>query len=362
MKFDVKRWLRRAHPLRTRVAALEELLQNPDRFAELLKSAAARTVDGRVSGNYFNARFRDYEWAILSVKTLGHHFAMALADKLPAPPQSAPFAVGLTSRLCLQSDIESDWIGFWCREIGSPRVYHRKVWELCYVPQALHEGGVLRPGAAGLGFGCGEEPLPSLFAKYGASVLATDQEPVQAARAGWVQSQEHASSVEKLRIPGICPDPDKLAKITLRYLDMNAIPADLHGKFDFCWSVCALEHLGTIENGLRFIQESMKTLKPGGTAVHTLEYNLADDAETIEKGPTVLYQKKHLRDVADRLTRSGYAVSPLDFAVGEGVLDRFVDVPPWSNDAVPLMAQRATLRLAVDGFPCTSFGIIVRAP
>jgi len=31
------------------------------------------------------------------------------------------------------------------------------------------------------------------------------------------------------------------------------LPADLTG-FDFCWSICALEHLGTIAQGLDFIK------------------------------------------------------------------------------------------------------------
>ena len=51
------------------------------------------------------------------------------------------------------------------------RVYHRKLWELVYIAQALWSAGKLASGSRGLGFGCGKESLPSLFAKYGATIL-----------------------------------------------------------------------------------------------------------------------------------------------------------------------------------------------
>jgi hypothetical protein len=160
-------------------------------------------------------------------------------------------------------------------------VYHRKLWEFCYVAQALWSARKLMPTMCGLGFGCGQEPLPSLFAKYGVKILATDQ-PQPGERA--------AGGVEVVRYHEICPDGGLLKNIAFRPIDMKAIPADLTGSFDFCWSSCALEHLGSLANGLRFVAESLKTLKPGGTAVHTTEFNLGN-AVAIDNGQTVLYQK-----------------------------------------------------------------------
>ena len=56
-----------------------------------------------------------------------------------------------------------------------------------------------------------------------------------------------------------------------RAVDMNDIPPDLRG-FDFTWSSCALEHLGTLRAGADFVVEQMTCLRPGGVAVHTTEY------------------------------------------------------------------------------------------
>lgn len=340
---------------------IEDRLRAIERGAAL-RHLGVRTLNGQPASNYFNERFRDYELALTNIKTLSYQLGMARAAGRPPRTVAGPVDVRLTSRLCVQDDFESDWLAFWCHEIQSPFTYHRKLWEMCYVAQAIFGTGKLQPGSAGLGFGCGEEVLPSLFAKYGASILVTDQEPASAAEQGWAATQQHAPNVERVRMSRICPDPEKLARIDLRYVDMNAIPPDLAGKFDFCWSACALEHLGSIANGLAFIENSLKTLKPGGVAVHTLEYNLSDDTETIDNWSTVLFQRKHMAALADRLADVGYLVRPLEFDHGNGLLDGLVDVPPWRSDLVSLPPDAIQLKLSVDGFACTSFGLIVQVP
>ncbi|MBV8166007.1 MAG: hypothetical protein JO021_04385, partial [Alphaproteobacteria bacterium] len=95
--------------------------------------------------------------------------------------------------------------------------------------------------------------------------------------------------------------------------------------------------------------------------VHTLEFGLADDAEPVDNYPTVLFQKRHLVALAERLTRAGYRVSPFDFDCGDGVLDQLVDVAPAGSGRVSL-PPAAHLKASFDGFICTSFGIIVTAP
>jgi SAM-dependent methyltransferase len=310
---------------------------------------------------YFNVRFRDYEWALHNIKTLGYELGRIRAAEVLHAPPVGPERAALTSRVCLQSDMEAPWTTFWSSEMCTGVFYHRKVWELCYISQALFNEGMLRPGTKGLGFGCGEEPLPSLFAKYGAGIIVTDQEPDEAARQGWAATGQHAATLDRVRLPHVCPDLEKLATIDLRYVDMNRIPDDLTGQFDFCWSACALEHLGSIANGLAFIENSIKTLKPGGVAVHTLEFNLSEGPETIDNWPTVLFQKKHMQDIEQRLAAQGHHVVALEFDVGDGLLDRFIDLPPWHTDVVRLATPFAHLRLSVDGFACTSFGIIVKA-
>ncbi len=176
-----------------------------------------------------------------------------------------------------------------------------------------------------------------------------------------MKTNQHLGSFKKLRRPDICPDESRLAKIDGRYLDMNAIPADLHGQFDFCWSVCSVEHVGSIAKGLAFLENSLLTLKPGGISVHTMEFNI-HDGDTIDNWPTVLFQKRHLTELAERLKARGFIVYDFDFDTGQGILDGFVDLPPFFEQQYPLQNSHAHLKLSIDGFVCTSFGFIVKKP
>ncbi|MBV8889141.1 MAG: class I SAM-dependent methyltransferase [Alphaproteobacteria bacterium] len=315
--------------------------------------AIADHVERRKSARIFFGR-RDYvdpDMVILNVKALGYEFARALADKNAARKVASPPATLLKSKLCTQADFDSDWFVFWAGEMNAAPIFQRKLWEFCFIAQTLWREGMLNSGRNGLGFGCGEEPLPSLFAKYGVSVLATDQP-----NAGeWVSGRQHASAADRLRLSAICPEESLLQNIGFRAVDMKALPGDLNGRFDFCWSACALEHLGTLAAGLDFIEASLASLKPGGIAVHTTEFNLSNGM-TLDNRNIVLYQRRHVVALAERLKLRGYRVAELDFCRGHGFMDYFVDTPPWTNHPG---AQH--LKLYIQGFPCTSFGLIVRS-
>jgi len=84
----------------------------------------------------------------------------------------------------------------------------------------------------------------------------------------------------------------------------------------------------------------------------------------LDNWPTVLFQRQHFEEMARRLETKGYQVAPLDFDVGSNPMDRFIDMPPyvwdwrfgqaktWATDGTP------HLKLSVDGFLSTCFGII----
>src|SRR5262249_15901772 len=214
--------------------------------------------------------------ALLNIKNLGYELGRALAERQLRTLPTEPGALRLSSKLCTQSDFESSWFLYWCQEIRTVPLYHRKIWEFCYICQVLFAEGMLAPGRHGLGFGCGEEPLPSLFAKYGVKVLATDLDQGREESEIWRGTKQHSGSVETYRRRDVCPDEHLLANIGFRPVDMTALPNDLDGRFDFCWSACACEHLGSVANGLEFVENSLRTLKPGGIAVHTTEFTFEE--------------------------------------------------------------------------------------
>lgn len=281
-----------------------------------------------------------------------------------APVPKRPVAIGVSSRLCCQADIEHDWLRHWCGELRMAPLYHRKVWEDCFVLQALWESGMLLPGRRALGFGVGREWLPAYFAGRGIAgrgieVVATDLDRADARAQGWIGSRQHADATDALFRPDLVPEAAFRRLVTHRAVDMAAIPADLTtGRFDFLWSICSLEHLGTLEAGEAFVLEAMRCLRPGGIAVHTTEYNFDAAGPTMGVGPTVLYQRRHLDRLAASLAEAGHAMLPLPEAGEAGVLDRLVDLPPFGRHDGTAPPH---LRLALDGYTVSAAGLIVRA-
>lgn len=266
---------------------------------------------------------------------------------------AAPFVFG--SCVCREAHYRLPLFRWWCDQLREPPRYHRKLWEYVYICQVLHEHGMLAPGMRGLGFGVGKEPLTALFASRGAEIVATDMEPEAAREAGWLGSAQHSGAeLDALNERGICEMQKFRSAVRYRNVDMNAIPDDLAG-FDFCWSSCAYEHLGSLEHGLSFVRNSVNVLRPGGIAVHTTEFNLSSNKRTAETGPTVLFRRRDFEELEAALTTDGHTVYPFDFEAGHGPVERYVDLPPFAPE--PHLRLRLAFGLAT--YDTTSIGVIV---
>lgn len=306
----------------------------------------------------------------LNIKNFGYHLAREIRKTIPYDTSTSPIRIPLESKTCTQEDAESQWFYYWCGQLHIPPIYHRKIWEFAYVLQSLRDTDMLLPGKKAIVFACGEEPLPSYLASLGIEVLVTDLHPEKSVGMGWKEASQYTNSLENVFYPDLVSRAVFEKKVSLQYVDMNDIPESLQGQFDFCWSICSLEHLGSIADGLKFIENSLNVLVPGGVAVHTTEFNYTNDQEAPDNCPCVLFQKKHLEDVANLLTQSGHTVAPLNFNLGKKILDKFIDLPPYSNGQGELLRKywtrnddelnhMAHLRLNIDGFASTSFGTTV---
>ena len=147
----------------------------------------------------------------------------------------------------------------------------------------------------------------------------------------------------------------------LRAADPNAIPQDLRG-FDFCFSVGRIHMLGTIARGIQFMENMVDVLKPGGIAVHTTEFSFAVDDQTIDNWGTVLFQRRHFEEMAQRMERKGCKRDAARFrcrlaarwtASSTSRRSRCTgaNLKDWSRDAMHI-------KVSIDGFPCTAFGLI----
>jgi len=260
----------------------------------------------------------------------------------------------LRSGMCRQGELESEVFQAWGARMGQPAGHlHRKIWEWCYIAQALWERDMLRPGRRGLGFAVGREPLADLFASLGCEIVATDVETDEAVAGDWVARGMHADSVEALNWREICEPGLFRERATFRFVDMRHLPpAEELGSFDFLWSACSLEHLGSLAMGEQFVYDALRYLRTDGgcgVCVHTMEFNVGSDDATISRGPTVLYRMRDLRRMAAELNWRGYGVD-LDFRDGDLLGDQAVDVPPYQH--------KVHLKLLMDGYRVTSFGLI----
>jgi hypothetical protein len=262
----------------------------------------------------------------------------------------------LRSQLCSAESLRSPALRAWADRLrplwaadGDQRevMLHRKMWEWLIIAEALRERGMLAAGRRGLGFGVGLEPLVALFAADGCEVVATDQPPPAATGEikGKAKREERPGALNR---SGLCPADDFARRVQFRNVDMNAVPEDLRG-FDFSWSSGAVEHLGSLASGADFVLAQMDCLRPGGVAVHTTEFLVSSDVDTVESGGTVFYRRRDIEALAARLRRAGHAIE-VDYSLGSSPEDVHVDVPPFSD---------VHLRTALGGYVTTSVALVV---
>lgn len=260
------------------------------------------------------------------------------------------------------SDFDTKWYKRWAKELkqDSPKYLEdhqlraNKFWQNAVMAEALHEHGMLKKGQTAIGFGVGRERLPALFAKHGVKVTATDQD-FRTKKAKHWQKHELATGTESLNKLLICPPAAFKEKVEYRALDMKKVPASLHGKYDFVWSNCALGHLGSIDEGLRFIVESAKCLKPGGVAVHTTEINVLFNKHTLSVHPeTVIFRPKDIHRLYTMLKKESLELDPLDLNFGNSQADAHVEMKPEFGNAHS--------KLQVGGYLLTQIILVIRRP
>lgn len=258
----------------------------------------------------------------------------------------------VSSTVCRYEHWSTDWYPKWATRFGLPThptgsAIHRKHWEFCSIGQAFEERGLLRPGKRGVCFAAGLEFLPSAFANLGADILATDL----ASEGEW--AGQHSKSHLDLFHPGMVSREMFDKHVTFQHADMTNIQGIEHGAYDFVWSSCAFEHLGSLDAGLDFVVNAMGLLKPGGTAIHTTEFNLSSNDETLTSGSNVIYRRRDIEALDHRLRKIRCGLERVDYDGGTHPFDLDYDSPPFSQDGRP------HVKLELNGFISTSIIVII---
>jgi hypothetical protein len=273
-------------------------------------------ADGTPNINALWTLTKDLEALKADVKSIVYDLGRDLERNLEDRTVAEPVDAGLTSKPCTQADIESAWGLYWSGRLNQASRYHRAAWEVRFVLQGLQEAG-LAPGWRVLTLG-GVSPVEPMLTALGAVVS-----------------------------------------------QMNDAPAS--GDFDACISCAEAGHQGSIAAGSAFLVNSVKALRLGGIAAHTFDFNVAEDEQTLDNWPAVLFRRRDIEAVAEALELRGQAVAPLSFDLGAQALDRFIDLPPFAAEGSQAqqaqwsaLTQRVHLKASIDGFATTSYGLIVR--
>lgn len=321
------------------VHELKDAVSRPDLVERLVSlESKLTTVDSRYAllQTEFDAR---------AAKVIRDHLFLPQPSHWSAQKPFLPFST------CSAADFLHVRYAEICRVLGHRLQFHRKLWEWVFIFHHLEQAGMLSEGKRGLGFGVGKERLPAVFASRGASVIATDAPAEIGASSGWTDTGQHSDNLAELRFPELVSDELFDARVSHRFVDMNEISDDLID-FDFAWSACAFEHLGSLEAGMQFVINSVeKTLKPGGMAVHTSEFNLSSNDATIADGHTVLYRRRDMEELMARLRERGHEVAPFVVAPDSHFLDFYVDLPPYADEP--------SLKIKFGEFVTTSVGLVI---
>lgn len=237
-------------------------------------------------------------------------------------------------KICGAADIKNERFKELCYELKEEPKMHRKLWEWYVIVSALEQLKLLKPGSRGLGFGVGIEPIASYFASKGCEIVATD-----------FSSSWWSDWSTRLNERMICDPIQFSSLVSTRDVDMNWIPDDLRG-FDFCWSCCSMDHLGSIRLGKRFVYNSMQCLVDNGIAIHTGEYNLESDWNTIDYKGTVLWTSLDVEECVASLNHKGHR--------SQFTFHRELQ----SEDLEENQTNDIHMQLRIEGFASTSFSVI----
>ena len=231
---------------------------------------------------------------------------------------------------------------------------HRKDWELGWITRILEKHGMLRDGRYGIVFASGQEPTVSYYASKGAKITASDYP-----QSGWGGSQ-NSNSIDNLYFPSLVDRAVLDRQVKFTPLDMNDLSPIDNDAFDFMWSTCSIEHLGSIQKGMEFVWNSVRLLKPGGIAIHTVEFNLGSNSHTLEAGATAIWRKQDLEKMIIKLRSDGFDIGEPCYATGVEQLDLHPDKCQIRCPSDIRVTDH--VKMVLSNYPMTSMGFVIRRP
>ncbi|MER3525354.1 MAG: hypothetical protein C4326_15255 [Ignavibacteria bacterium] len=155
------------------------------------------------------------------------------------------------------------------KELEETPRFHRKQWEFAMIFHVLRSLGKLGEDNVGLSMGGGKERVAYALARHVRQLVVTD---LYESETSWdcARTDNPDAFIRRNK-----PFPVDDARLMALRMDMR----DLHfpdRTFDFCYSTCAVEHIGKESDFLAHFNEVARVLKDDGVYVFTTEVLFGD--------------------------------------------------------------------------------------
>ncbi|MCW9065560.1 MAG: class I SAM-dependent methyltransferase [Ignavibacteriaceae bacterium] len=169
----------------------------------------------------------------------------------------------------------------------SPR-FHRKQWEFAMIFLALRKLGCLNENMTGLSLGGGNERVLYSIAQHVKKLIVTDlyDEDTTWDCAKTKDPDEYIKASKPFEVD--------LSKIKALAMDMRYLDFE-DNTFDFCYSSCAIEHIGNFDDFVQHLDEVYRVLKEDGVYVFTTEFKIG--GETIEDQNNFIFSSSYLKEI-----------------------------------------------------------------
>ncbi len=174
--------------------------------------------------------------------------------------------------------------------------YHRKQWEFITIFLCLTQQGKLHKNSVGASFGAGKEPLIYRLLPFVKSFHATD---LYSWSTGWDTAKMGKQDTPMDFLTRNAPEGVDLDKLMASEMDMRKLKGIEDNSLDFCYSSCAIEHIGHRDDFISHLKEVKRVLKEDGVYVVTTEFLF--NAQTIANKGNYKFNIEYLRDLFTEL-------------------------------------------------------------
>ena len=170
--------------------------------------------------------------------------------------------------------------------------FHRKQWEFAMIFLALKKYGFLTEDKIGLSVGGGNERVLYSISNYVRKLIVTD---LYDENTSWDCARTGDPTEFILNSKPF--DVDE-SKITAMRMDMRNLKFD-DNTFDFCYSSCAVEHIGDFDDFVQHFDEVFRCLKEDGIYVFTTEFQFGKT--TIKDPNNYIFSPEYLTKIFDTI-------------------------------------------------------------